>query len=158
MKPAALFITSLLLAQPFAAMADSADQGPITLTMSELDGVSAGALPLSAIAAASAATGSFTVTGTDTLVQVLGHSLSAPQFGTAQGFVVATGGTATATSSGDSASQSTAIGTSDDPTPAPFAATIDKTVNILGTQIQVYSSVVPGGIMVDWFAYQLGVL
>ena len=155
MKPAALLFSSLLMTMPFAVQADS--QGPLSLSAEQMDAVTAAGLPLFAISANSGAVGDFVITSTDAVSLVTGHPILV-QFGSPMGYVTAGGGIATATSYGEGASRSTAISTSTDPTPSPFSFVIDKTVGVLGSQVQVYSSVVPGGMMMDWFAYQLSKL
>lgn len=154
MKTTALVITSLLAVQPLVAMAES-DTGAMTLNTDQMDGITAGSLPLIAIQANAGSIGSFNINSTNTLAHVLAHPISGAQYGNPLGYATAAGGTATSTVSGEGATQSTSISVSEDPAPSPFGATIDKGLSVLGTTIQGYSTVQPGGIVHDWLVYQM---
>ncbi|MCB1800535.1 MAG: hypothetical protein KDI82_02490 [Gammaproteobacteria bacterium] len=158
-KPAAIFITALIAAQPFAASADEA-AGPIELNEMGLDAVTAGSIsvpPSAAVNVLSDATGDFAMTSTSSGTFIK-HTPVSLMFGYAPVWVTAQRGTATATSTGATADQSTSIATTPEVATAaainPYAATINWTRKILGTEISAFAQVAPGGPLLDFFHYR----
>lgn len=159
MKPAAILITTVLAAAPFMASADGAD-GPIELNATGLDAVTAGSIsvpPSAAVNVLSDATGNFAITGTSAGTY-LKHSPVTLMFGSAPAWVSAVGGTATATSTGLGSTRSTNIATTPEVATAaainPYAATINWTRNILGTEISAFAQVAPGGALLDFWHFR----
>ena len=161
MKSGVLIITSLLVSHPFVAAADSADEGPFELTEAGMDAVTAGSIsvpPSAAVNALADATGDLTITGTSagTFIQ---NSPVPLAFGSAPAWVTAVGGTATATSIGPTSGRSTDIVTTPEVAAAaainPYAATINWTRTILGTEISAFAQVAPGGPLLDFFHHRV---
>ena len=127
MKPVLSIITTLLVSLPLVAAADSADEGPFELTEAGMDAVTAG-------------------------------SISVPPSAAVSVLADATGGTATATSTGPTSGRSTDIATTPEVAAAaainPYAATINWTRKILGTEISAFSQVAPGGVLLDFWHYR----
>lgn len=141
-----------------AALAESAG-GAIELSDESMDAVSAaGSLlnpPSPALQALSDAMGDFTITGTSATAYVQDASTPLP-FGSAAGYIIAQGGTASATSNGSDSSRSTQIVVTPDAlTPNPYGGTISYTKKVLGTEISVFSQVRPGGYALDFFDHKI---
>ena len=160
MKPVLSIITTLLVSLPLVAAADSADEGPFELTEAGMDAVTAGSIsvpPSAAVSVLADATGDFTMTGTSAGTYIK-SSPATLMFGSAPAWVTAVGGTATATSTGPTSGRSTDIATTPEVAAAaainPYAATINWTRKILGTEISAFSQVAPGGVMLDFWHYR----
>lgn len=155
MKTYALLAVSMLASSPLAVLAENDQQGVVALSAAQMDGVTAGMFqlpePLATIDAQANATGRSAMTGTSTNTLVQGRPVSA-SFGYGLNFVIASGAIASAT--GDE-SRSTSTASSDDTNgTSPFGRRINRTMTVGPTQLSLYSSVQPTGIL-TYNLYQL---
>lgn len=158
-RPVVILMSALFATQPFAVAADDSS-GPIELNEMGLDAVTAGSIsvpPSAAVNVLSDATGDFAITSTSSNTYIQNSPISL-MFGYAPAWVTAIGGTATATSTGATADRSTSISTTPEVATAaainPYAATINWTRRILGTEISAFAQVAPGGPLLDFFHYR----
>ncbi|MCB1802190.1 MAG: hypothetical protein KDI82_10930 [Gammaproteobacteria bacterium] len=158
-KTALILMSAVFAVQPFAVAAED-NSGPIELNEMGLDAVTAGSIsvpPSAAVSVLSDASGDFAITSTSSSTYIQNSPVSL-MFGYAPAWVTAVGGTATATSTGATADRSTSIGTTPEIATAaainPYAATINWTRKILGTEISAFAQVAPGGPLLDFFHYR----
>jgi hypothetical protein len=155
MKTYALLAVSVLASSPLAVLAENDQQGAVALSAAQMDGVTAGMFqlpsPLATIDAQANAAGRSAMTGTSTNTLVRGSPVSA-QFGYGMNFVISSGAIASAT--GDQ-SRSTSTASSDDTNgTSPFGRRINRTMTVGPTQLSLYSSVQPSGLL-TYNLYQL---
>jgi hypothetical protein len=156
----AIILGVLLTGYSVGLLAEPDSDGAIELNAESMDGVTAAGSSLlnpasPALQALSDATGSFAMTGTSASTYVQDASTRL-QYGSAAGYILAQMGSASATSNGEGASQSTQVATTPDANdPNPYGGTINYTTSVLGTEISVFSQVRPGGYALDFFHHRI---
>ena len=156
----AIILGVLLAGYSVGPLAGQAADGVIELNAGSMDGVTAAGSSLlnpasAALQALADAQGDLTLTGTSANTYIQDAS-TRQQFGSAAGYILAQLGTASATSTGAGANQSTQIATTPDANaPNPYGGTIDYTRSVLGTEISVFSQVRPGGYGLDFFHHKI---
>jgi hypothetical protein len=148
MKTYALMAVGMLASYPLVALTQNNEQEAVALSAAQMDGVTAGMFqlpkPLASISALANATGRGAMTGTSTTAIVRGNNTPV-QFGHGTNWVIASG--AVASASGDG-SRSTSSSSSDDTNgTTPFGRQINRTMTVGPTQVTVYSSVQPTGLL-----------
>jgi hypothetical protein len=156
MKTYAIIAVGLLASYPLAALTQNDRQQAVELSTAQMDGVTAGMFqipqPLVSISALADATGRGAMTGTSTTALVRSRN-ALVQFGHGANYVIASGAVASATGDG---SRSTSSSSSDDSNgTTPLGRQINRTMTIGPTQVTVYSSVQPTGLL-TYNVLQLG--
>lgn len=148
MKTYALIAVGMLASYPLVALTQDYRQAAVELSAAQMDGVTAGMFqipqPLASISALANATGRGAMTGTSTTALVRGRNTQV-QFGYGTNYVIASGAVASATGDG---SRSTSSSSSDDSNgTTPLGRQINRTMTVGPTQVTVYSSVQPTGLL-----------
>jgi hypothetical protein len=148
MKTYAFIAVGILASYPLVALTETDQKEVVALSAAQMDGVTAGMFqipePLVAVSALADATGRLALTGTNTSAQVRGFN-TPTQFGHGTNWIIASSAVASATGDG---SRSTSVSSSDDTNgTTPLGHQISRTMTVGPTQVSVYSSVQPTGLL-----------